>query len=855
MQASKHANQNILCFFTKLILLSGYILVAYNGALAQNTALINGKITDENNKPVEFANISIIGTVVGTTSSKSGDYSILVPANIPVYLGIAYMGYKNIIDTFYLKSGERLVYNVQLKPTSTLLPYISITEQRDYSSTFIRIDAKTVSSIPSISGGVETLIKTLPGVTSNNELSSQYNVRGGNFDENLVYVNDIEIYRPLLVRSGQQEGLSFINSDLIYTLKFSAGGFESKYGDKMSSVLDIRYRKPTQFAGGATASLLGSAAHVEGVGLNSRFTYLMGVRYKTSKYFLNAMQTKGEYKPNFVDYQGFFTYDISEKVELSLLTNIAQNKYIFIPKTRETKFGTFNNAIKLTVFFDGQEFDQYNTYLGAATLNYKISKRLNVKWINSAFQTNERETFDIQGQYWLDQLKTDMGSDDFGNKAFNKGVGTFLNHARNFLDAKVASSEIKGFYSYKKNFAQWGIKYQHEWIDDKLREWNYLDSAGYNIPHISDSLGYTNPYAQAYQYLRVQHFTKSNNQLQSDRINGYIQNTWNFAHDSIDWGITAGIRGNYWSLNHELLVSPRALIYYRPNWKNATTFHFSTGYYFQPPFYKEMRDFGGNVNFNLKAQKSIHFVLGSEYDFIAWHRPFKHTMELYYKILDNLVPYKVDNVRIKYYARNNSRGYAVGFDTKIHGEFVKGADSWLSLGIMQIREDIKDDYYFIYLNQNGDTIRPSTIDRVATDSIKNVPGYIPRPTDQLVSFGIYFQDYFPRNPTYKMHLTLIYGSPLPFGPPNAPKYEDTRRMNPYFRADVGFSKQILGEHLFTKSSRNLIKSLWFSLEVFNLFNASNTISYTWIRDAEGYEYAVPNYLTPRQINARVAVKF
>jgi len=825
---------------------------------AQSNAVIFGKVTDHNKKPIELVTVTIMGQTQRTLTNKQGYYELTVPANKGIQVFVTFIGYST--DTLFLnlQEGQKKEINFILYPSTTILPDLNVTENKNIINNLVRIDPRTANVIPTVTGGVESILKTLPGVSSNNELSSQYSVRGGNFDENLVYVNDIEVYRPFLVRSGQQEGLSFINSDLVSDIQFSAGGFDAKYGDKMSSVLDIRYKKPKEFAGSVSGSLLGYSGHLEGVSKNTLFSYLIGARQKSNQYLLKSLETKGDYKPSFTDVQTELNYVINEKFNIDFLGNYARNVYKVIPQTRQTDFGTLNDAMRLTIYFDGQEVDRFNTYFGAFSGNYKPQKNVNLKFITSAYRTNESETFDTQGQYWLDQLETNMGEDQFGHAAFNMGVGTFLNHARNYLNATVLNAEHKGTYIAENHVQYWGLRYQREYIDDRLSEWKMIDSADYSLPYSSDSVGYIDPSVQPHYPLEMQEVVKAQNTLSSNRYSGYYQQKWIFDKDSTAFSLTAGVRANYWDLNKQLIVSPRATLSYKPNWKQNFIFRFSTGYYSQPPFYRELRDFSGNINKNLKAQTSIHFLLSSQFDFQAWGRPFRYVTEAYYKILDNLVPYDVDNVRIRYYAKNTAHGYAAGIDMKVNGEFVKGIESWASLSVMNTMEDIEGDYYYTYFNKNGEQIiHGYTADQVKVDSIYHEPGYIPRPTDQRVNFALFFQDYLPKNPTYKMHLSLLFGSSLPFGPPTFQKYKDTLRMPPYRRVDIGFSKQLKSEDskLKQKNPFRYFKTIWISLEVFNLLQVNNTISYIWIKDVNDRQYAVPNYLTPRQLNLRLIAQF
>jgi len=823
------------------------ILLNTNPLFSQKQSLIYGYISDSIRAPLKMVSITAIGTQFYALSSDKGYFELKLPSGSAYTLAFSYVGYKTVKVPLGILTDEKKGISISMESSSRTFDTLTITAIHDRGGGIIRLDPKTITSIPSANGGVEALIKTIGmGVTSNNELSSQYNVRGGNYDENLVYVNDIEVYRPFLVRSGQQEGLSFINPDLVQSISFSAGGFDAKYGDKLSSVLDIQYKKPTAFAASTHLSMLGAAAHVEGTSENYRFTYLVGVRQKSNQYVLHSLETKGDYKPSFTDIQALLTFAASEKLEISVFGNYARNVYKVVPQNRETDFGTLNDAKRLTIYFDGQEVDQFKTFFGAASASFKPNKNTILKFIAAGFNSKEKETYDIQGQYWLNQLESDMGQDDFGQVSFNLGVGTFLNHARNSLNSNVFSIEHKGVYSGKKNYFQWGTKYQHEYISDQIREWKMIDSAGYTLPYYPTEI------------FNLQDVVMSKNSLNSNRINGFIQNIWSLDRDSTKMSLTAGIRYNYWDFNEQLLISPRATFTLKPKLSKDIVFRFSTGYYYQPPFYRELRDMNGVINRTIKAQKSIHFVLGSDWNLKAWGRPFRYVTEVYYKYMNDLIPYEVDNVRIRYYATNSSHGYATGIDIKINGEFVKGIESWAGLSVMQTREDIEGDYYYTYYNKDNELIIPGyTMDNIAVDSIRHEPGYIPRPTDQRVNFSLFFQDYLPKFPTYKMHLNLVFGSALPFGPPSFNKYKDTLRMPPYRRVDIGFSKQIKGidSRVNERSPFKYFKTIWVSLEVFNLLQVNNTISYLWIKDVTNRTYAVPNFLTRRQLNLKIVAEF
>ncbi len=842
----------------KHLLLILFLIFGFQ-AFSQEKASIYGHVTNEKIAPLEYVNVTIQGTTVGTTTDKNGNYQLAVPANQDIIIAFSFIGYQKVTHTINLTPGEKKQLNQIIVSISTPIPIFELIA-KDERAIITRIDIKQADFIPSTSGsGVEELVKkTSLGVYSNNELSSQYSVRGGNFDENLVYVNDVEIYRPLLQRSGQQEGLSFANSDLTSSVLFSSGGFDAKYGDKMSSVLDIQYKRPKKLAGSVMLSLLGASAHLEAASKNEKFTFLFGIRQKSNQYVLNALQTKGQYKPSFTDVQLYTTYQINKKLEVSFLGNYARNKYLVIPESRETQFGTVQESYALKIYFEGEELDKINTYLGALTFTYKPIDNLFMKWISSAYQTHETQRYDINGQYLIGRLEADFGKADFGNMKEILGVGTHFQHARDELYATVMSTELKGGYTKKKSYLQFGLKYQHEIIEDNLKEWEMIDSSGFTIPHQPDSVGYTNPGLQGENPILLQDVVKRKNYLQSNRVNAFLQNTWTFDIDSAELALTVGARATYWDLNGQLCVSPRLTLAYKPHWKRDIVFRFSSGMYYQPPFYKEMKGFDGVINTDVKAQRSIHFLVGADWNFKLWDRPFKFVTEAYYKILDHLNPYEIDNVKIQYFANNNGKGYAAGLDMKINGEFVKGDESWLGISLMQTREKIAGEYYMSYYDKNGNLIQPGyTQNAVIADSVRHETGYVPRPTDQLLNVNVFFQDHFPRWPTFKIHLNLVYSSPLPFGPPEHKRYLDTLRMPSYFRVDIGFSKSIIDESsiLSKKNPFHFIKSLWISGEVFNLFGRLNTISYLWIKDVNNRQYAVPNELTNRLFNIKLVAKF
>lgn len=839
-------------------LLTIFFFVLNFALFAQQKGTIYGTIKDEKGKVLDLVNVAVYGTPGGTSSNAKGYYELSVDANKDLRIVISSIGYTSQYQNIRLSEGQRSLLNITLKTSSTdLNPFTIESRIESEKPGYTRISTKEASRIPAVAGGgVEALVKTQMGVSSSNELSSQYNVRGGNYDENLIYVNGIEIYRPFLIRSGQQEGLSFINSDLVNNINFSAGGFEAIYGDKMSSVLDIEYKEPTEFAGSAQMSLLGASLHLENSFNENRTSILFGARYKSNSYLLKSMETKGDYKPSFTDIQGLLSHKLNKNLDINLLVHYSNNKFKLVPENRETSFGTIQDAVKLTIYFDGQEIDKFNTLTSAFYINWKANDNNRYRFILSTFQSYESENYDIQGQYWLDDLETDFGKDDFGDVTFNRGVGTFLEHARNRLNANVSNAEIKGSHRLNNHHLDWGVKYQFELISDRVDEWIINDSAGYITPHHPDNPGVDIPIGSINRDLNVSSFFFSENSLASSRLSAYVQDTWKFDGDSSRFFITAGSRFQYWSVNNQFLASPRVSAYYKPVFYKSKTYRMSVGLYHQPPFYREMRDLNGNINLNVKAQQSIHFVLGYDASFKAWDRPFKFTSEVYYKHLSNLIPYEIDNVRIRYYAENSAKGYAGGIDMKLIGEFVPGIDSWFSLSIMQTKEDIFNDFYYRYYDSNGQEVRPSIV-VIPHDSAIFYPGYIPRPTDQRLNANIFFQDYIPNNPMFKMHLNLAFGTGLPFGAPGKAKHTHTFRMPPYRRVDIGFSAQLLSEAGLTERSGywKHIKSAWVSLEIFNLLQISNTVSYIWISDINNNKMPVPNYLTPRQLNAKLIVEF
>jgi hypothetical protein len=807
-----------------------FLIVFPLSAFSQEKISVRGHVYNEQEEPVSDANVYLPYTGQGTTTNLQGYFHLQFSANPGDTLVVSCIGYQSKkFEISEITTKENM--KVHLESSVEQIGEVEVKSLFQKDRSLIKIEKKHFELLPTTTGEVESIIKKMPGVSSRNELSYQYSVRGGNFDENLVYVNGIEIYRPIIVRSGKQEGLSFINSDMVSSINFSAGGFEARYGDKLSSVLDIQYKKPKKFSGDAELSLLGGSLHLQDVFNNGKFTYNVGFRYKSTQYLLNTLDVEGDYKPTFYDLQSFFTYDASEKLKFEFLGNYNLNNYTFIPQTRSTSFGTLTNALNLNIYYEGQERDRFENYLGALSAKYYPSSSTTLKFIASSFNTIEEETYDILGEYYLNELDNSMNSETYGDSLMNLGTGGFLEHARNYLRGTVHSFSHKGSWDQGLNLLKWGVKYKHEIIHDETDEWKMVDSAGYSIPY-SD------------QNVDLYHTLKADNSVHSNRFSGYLQNTYELPTINSDWYINAGIRASYWDFSDIFVFSPRMLISYEPNWQNNLGFHVSVGSYAQPPFYKEMKRPDGSLNRDIKAQKSVHFVFGSEYDFILWKRPFKFTTEVYYKKLNDLIPYKINNVRVRYSGENMAHGYATGLDMKINGEFVEGVESWASLSIMETKENIKGDFYY---NQEGEKV---------------TPGYYPRPTDQLINFNLFFQDYVPSFPTYKVHISLHYGSKLPFTPPDTKRYDQVFYMPPYRRIDLGFSKSIKRkEKEYPESSPlHYINSFWIGLDVFNALDIDNTISYQWIKTVgnqtgQASQYAVPNYLTSRRFNLKLIVKF
>lgn len=818
----------------KYLIFSVLFLVVSTTVFAQK-ARVKGVILDENNKPV--GGVSVAFGTASSISNENGFYLLIVPANKEESLVFSHTGYKNSALVLTLERDEEREFNPVLSQKIEQLGVVVITdENRKRIEGITNIDPATIRMIPGANAGVENILKTLPGVYSNNELSTQYAVRGGNYDENLVYVNEIEVYRPFLIRSGQQEGLSFTNTDMVQNVDFSAGGFQAKYGDKLSSVLDITYRRPTRYGASIEASFLGGSLSFEGVSKNQKWSAITGVRYRNNSLLVNSQQTQTNYTPVFADVQTYVTYNASSKLQLSFLGNISQNKYDYQPLTRQTNFGTLSDPIALLVVYEGQEKDKYETLFGAFKANYKLTERTTLKFIASAYHTTEQEYFDIFAQYRLGEVDTNIGSENLGNVTYSRGIGSQLNHARNDLDALIVNAEVKGFHDLDENQIEWGFKYTREDIRDRVVEWEVIDSAGFSInpPNLGLPVNdqpynpYTGPLVP-YQNVRAKNLTTIN------RFSGYAQ--WNRRGNlgRHEVWYNAGVRMHQWQVDgdnldgkSQVIFSPRAQFAIKPDWDKDMVFRVSGGIYSQPPMYRELRDATGAVRPNVKAQQSVHIVLSNDYSFKMWDRPFKLVSEAYYKSMTDVNPYTLENVRIRYSAENNAKAYAMGFDMRLNGEFVPGTESWVSLGFMKTEENIEN------------------------------RGYIARPTDQRFKAAILFQDYMPNIPNVKMYLNLVYNTGLPGGSPSyADPYLYQTRLRDYRRADLGFS------YVFTEGKKELREGHWLKpfrdlslgLEVFNLFDNQNAITNTWVRDVyTKSQYGIPNYLTSRVFSIKLTAK-
>ncbi|GAA3652053.1 TonB-dependent receptor plug domain-containing protein [Flavivirga jejuensis] len=798
------------------------------------TATIKGVILDENNQPVEKVTIKT-GTS-GTTTNSNGFYLFEIKSNQDITVEFTHLSHKKVVSIFNLKNGEEYEFNPVMSTSVEQIATVVVTNNRRKEvEGIITLKPEAIRKIPGANAGVENLLLTLPGVSNNNELSTQYSVRGGNYDENLVYVNDIEVYRPFLVRSGQQEGLSFVNTNLVQNVDFSAGGFQAKYGDKLSSVLDITYKTPYQFEINADLSLLGGSLSVETISKDSKFTGIAGIRYRDNSLLVDAKETETNFNPTFADAQAYFTYKFTNKFHLSFLGNASINKYNYEPQTRQTNFGTLSDPIALLVFYEGQEKDRYQTYFGAFKGTYFANKDVTLKLIASTYHTTEEEHFDILAQYRLGEVNTNIGDEDLGEVEFSEGIGSQLNHGRNDLDALITNIEHKGNFNIDANRIEWSVKYTNEDIRDRLIEWEVIDSAGFSIRPPRSTPINEQPYTPYNGSLEAFQNVRATNNTQINRLQAYVQWSKRASLGTSDVWYNVGVRAHNWrvkgdglSSSSQTVFSPRAQFTIKPDWEKDMLFRVATGLYYQPPFYRELRDANGAVQSNVKAQKSFHLVLGNDYSFKMWNRPFKLTTEAYYKNLTDVNPYTLENVRIRYSASNNAKAYAYGLDMRLNGEFVPGTESWFSFGYLKTEENIDN------------------------------RGYIARPTDQRLKFAALFQDYVPNVPNMKMYLNLVYNTGLPGGSPSyADPYEYQNRLPAYKRADLGLQFVLVdGKKQFSRGWKKAFKELSFGFEIYNMFDAQNSITNTWVRNAyDKVQYAVPNYLTPRVFNVKTTMKF
>ena len=773
--------------------------------LCAQSFVLQGKVMDEEMNPLELATVAVVNQGKISMTNLKGEFSLQLNSSDSVVVRFSMVGYKTKTRVLRRPKGKQTL-QIQLY-SDNQLSEVTVTEQRRQTGTTEQLDIKNAKGVPSATGNaVEELIQSQAGVSTHSELSSQYNVRGGSFDENSVYINNVEIYRPFLVRSGQQEGLSIINPDMVESIGFSTGGFEAKYGDKMSSALDITYKKPKKFEANVAASLLGASAYV---GFSTKkLSWSNGIRYKTNRYLLGSLDTKGEYSPSFLDYQTYLSYRPNKRWTIDFIGDIADNHYNFTPEDRETKFGTMESVKSFRVYFDGKEKDLFRTFFGTVSITRNFGEKTKLSLIASAFRTDEQEKYDIQGQYWLTQTETSE----------NLGVGTYMEHARNYLKANVKSVKLAFSHKAKKHNILAGLTYKMEHITEKSKEYEMRDSSGYNIPHTGENLN-------------MIYTLSARNELDAKRTEAYIQDTYKFSSkgEHTFFTLNYGVRFSHWNFNRESIVSPRASLSIVPAFNHDMTIRLAAGLYYQAPFFKELRDTTtvdgttyATLNQKIKSQRSIHFIAGLDYRFKVNSRPFKFTAEAYYKALANIVPYSVNNVKVVYDASEQCSGHIAGIDFKLYGEFVPGTDSWVSLSLMNTR-----------MNLHGNSI--------------------PMPSDQRYSLNLFFTDYFPGTDKWKMSLKLAFADGLPFGPPHRRLDMQPFRAPAYRRADIGMSYRLLNNE--KREKKSIFKNIWLGVDCLNLLGIDNVNSYYWITDVTNHQYAVPNYLTGRQLNGRVLFEF
>jgi hypothetical protein len=802
-------------------------------------ATISGRVLDESERPLARVSVTILGQQQGILTSDSGTFTLRVTAGRALALVFSFNGYRSVQQNFLLSEGENEQVTVRLDPGNTVMEEVVIREQRERTEAgLVRPNPKSVINLPSPVMGVENMLKVFVG--SNNELTSQYNVRGGSYDENLIYVNDFEIFRPYLVRSGQQEGLSFINPELVRNISFYIGGFQARYGDKLSSVLDIQYNKPRKQGGSAYLSILEQGFHVEGTSGNGRFTYLMGLRSRTNRNLLQSQETEGSYTPSSQDLQALLTYQLHPKWSTELLLNLSRTRFSLQPQFSQltsSVFSPFFTAnLGVDIFFEGRERDQYATAMAGLSATYQPSSRLKLKWLASRFENDEEENIDIAGAYLFGDRDFDRSSATFGLIVNPLGAGISHTWARNRLNIVNYNFSHKGSLDWNRHLLQWGLGFDRTAINDRLSEWEYQDSAGYSLPY-SPNL------------LQLNKVIRSTAVLNINKFNGYLQDNFAFRAGRALLTAQAGLRFNYNDLNGELLFAPRFGASWKPAWKRDIIFRMAAGLYQQPPFYRELRRYDGTVNTAVKAQRSSQLVVGADYNFIGFGRPLRLTTEAYYKHLTNVVPYDIDNVRVRYFGENGARAYATGLELRLFGELVKDAESWISLGFMRTREDLDNDFYKNY-----------TLDSLnrPVDSITVQGGWLRRPTDRMITFGMFFQDYLSTNKNFKVYINTLYGSNLPYNIPGSVRYRNALRIEPYIRIDIGFSAQLLPSDRSRRRSHSPFRNfdnIWASLEVFNLIDRPNTISYQLIKDFQNNTFTLPNRLTPRLVNLKLVARW
>ncbi|WP_231970263.1 TonB-dependent receptor [Tenacibaculum jejuense] len=794
---------------------------------------VKGKITNKFKDPIEGVAISYLGQ--GTTTDKNGFFEFKIPVRKTVAVTFSHVSYKTFTKKFTTRGVRTINFSPTLEIKNQDLEEIIIKNRKKEVQGITDINIKTVETSVGANSGIENVLMTLPGVNNNNELSTQYNVRGGNFDENLVYVNGIEIYRPFLIRSGQQEGLSFINTHLVQNINFSAGGFQAKYGDKLSSVLDITYRKPKEFQTQVDLSLLGGSITVEDVFLDKKLSAVVSARYRDNSLLVNSKQIEADFNPNFTDIQTLVTYTLNDKIDINFLGNFSLNNYDYKPLRRSTRFGTVADPIELTVFYQGQEEDTFQTLFGALSLDYKVSEDFNLTGTLSSFNTQEEEHFDIAAAYRLGEVNTNIGDENFGEADFTQGIGSQINHARNDLDALITSAQVRAVLKDGDNEWRAGVKYQTENIKDRIREWEVIDSVGFSVRPPATNFINEQPYVPFTGPITPFQSVRADNEVDTHRFSGFVQFSRKTSWNDHDIWFNVGVRAQHWSVNpvglnskSQIIVSPRAQFAIKPDWESDMLFRLSGGLYAQPPFYRELRGFDGQVNPNTKAQKAIHMVLGNDYSFKLWDRPFKLTTELYYKDLSDVNAYSIDNVRIRYRADNVTDAYAYGLDMRLNGEFIPGSDSWVSFGFLKTEENI------------------------------NNRGYIARPTDQRIKLGVLFQDYVPNLPDLKAYLNLVYNTGVPGGAPAyADPYDFQNRLRDYRRADLGVSYIFVDAN--KKATNGFLtnfKELTAGIELFNMFDIQNSITNTWVRDVfSKRQFGIPNFMTGRVLNVKLKMKF